>query len=60
VPVTQSLGVATDEGCAELPAALHRADAALYAAKESGRDCVRAFVAARPVHELSEVAREGR
>jgi diguanylate cyclase (GGDEF)-like protein len=60
VPVTLSLGVATDEGCADLPATLHRADAALYAAKESGRDCVRAFVAARPARELSELAREGR
>ena len=48
VPVTLSLGVATSDGCADLPAMLHRADAALYAAKESGRDCVRAFVAAVP------------
>jgi diguanylate cyclase (GGDEF)-like protein len=59
VPVTLSLGVATDEGCADLPTTLHRADAALYAAKESGRDCVRAFVAAVPTRVLTEVTSEG-
>jgi diguanylate cyclase (GGDEF)-like protein len=60
VPVTLSVGVATDEGCIDLPATLQRADAALYAAKESGRDCVRAFVAASPARERGELAREGR
>ena len=48
-PVTLSLGVATSEGCTDLPGVLQRADAALYAAKQSGRDCARAFVAPIPV-----------
>ena len=49
VPVTLSIGVATSEGCTDLPAVLQRADTALYAAKQSGRDCARAFVAPIPV-----------
>ncbi|MBU17980.1 MAG: hypothetical protein CL725_09805 [Chloroflexi bacterium] len=40
VPVTISIGVATNEGCATVEDMLGRADAALYEAKRSGRNRV--------------------
>ncbi len=38
--VTASFGVICDEPCDSLEALTHRVDKALYAAKESGRNCV--------------------
>lgn len=40
--ITLSVGVASDDGCADLSALLGRADRALYLAKQAGRDQVRA------------------
>lgn len=42
VRATLSIGVAETAGAADLPAALARADAALYEAKKAGRGCARA------------------
>jgi diguanylate cyclase (GGDEF)-like protein/PAS domain S-box-containing protein len=44
VAITASLGVgALDEECTDLDALLRRADRALYAAKQAGRNCVRVW-----------------
>lgn len=44
ITITVSLGAgALDEGCANLEVLLERADQALYAAKQAGRNCVRAW-----------------
>lgn len=42
VPATLSMGVASSEGCADLAELLHRADLALYEAKQAGRNTIRA------------------
>ena len=43
--VTVSIGIATSTGTDTVSSMLRRADAALYAAKHAGRNCVRANVA---------------
>ena len=47
-PLTVSVGVVTRRGEREFGALISRADDALYAAKEGGRDCVMVAAAARP------------
>ena len=43
VRVTLSMGVATAEDCEDLPQLLHRADIALYEAKQAGRNTTRSI-----------------
>lgn len=43
VEATLSMGVATSDGCADLAELLHRADLALYEAKQAGRNTTRAI-----------------
>ena len=43
IPVSLSIGVASSDGVESLPDLLHRADLGLYAAKQSGRNCARAY-----------------
>jgi diguanylate cyclase (GGDEF)-like protein len=43
IPVSLSIGLASAEGVESLPELLHRADLGLYAAKQAGRNCARAF-----------------
>ena len=43
--ITVSIGIATSTGTDTVSSMLRRADAALYAAKHAGRNCVRANVA---------------
>jgi diguanylate cyclase (GGDEF)-like protein len=45
IPVTISIGVASGAGCNDLAALLHRADEALYEAKQAGRNTTRALSA---------------
>ena len=43
IPVSLSIGLASAEGVESLAELLHRADLGLYAAKQAGRNCARAF-----------------
>jgi diguanylate cyclase (GGDEF)-like protein len=43
IPVSLSIGLASAERVESLPELLHRADLGLYAAKQAGRNCARAF-----------------
>ena len=43
IPVSLSIGIASAEDVESLIDLLHRADLALYTAKQSGRNCARAF-----------------
>jgi diguanylate cyclase len=52
IPVSLSIGIASAEGVDSLPELLHRADLALYAAKQAGRNCARSYTGDAPVTAL--------
>ena len=56
VRLTASVGVATSTRGEAMDSLLERADAALYAAKAAGRNCVRASSSARPALQLTAAA----